>query len=69
MPQFLPVRPVLRNQGERWRQVDVPLVEEDQVREYLSKLGVYKPMGQEGMCAEVLGELASVIAGPLSNVE
>lgn len=45
------------------------LVEEDQVREYLSKAGVYKPMGQEGMCAEVLGELENVIAGLFPNVE
>lgn len=52
-----------------WRQVDVPVVEEDRVREYLSKAGIYKPIGQEGVCAEVLGELENVIAGLLPNVE
>lgn len=35
-----------------WRQADVPMVEEDQVREDFSKAGIYKPMGQEGMCVQ-----------------
>jgi len=42
------------------------LVEEDQVREDLSKLGIHKPMGPDRMCPRVLRELADVIVRPLA---
>ncbi|KFP47342.1 hypothetical protein N323_05380, partial [Cathartes aura] len=42
-----------------------PLVEEDQVREYLSKLDIHKSMGPDGMRPRGLRELADVIARPL----
>ncbi|PKU39174.1 rna-directed dna polymerase from mobile element hypothetical protein [Limosa lapponica baueri] len=47
---------------------DFPLVEEDQVREQLSKLDIHKPMGLDGMHPRVLRELAEVTAGPLSTI-
>ncbi|GAB0179181.1 mitochondrial enolase superfamily member 1 [Grus japonensis] len=36
--------------GEKvWKKEDLPLVEEDQVREYLGKLNIHKSMGPDGM--------------------
>lgn len=43
-------------------------MEEDQVREYLSKLDIHKSMGLEGMHPQVLRELADIIARPLSII-
>lgn len=37
---------------------DVPLVEEDQAREYLSKLAIHKAMDPDGMHREILRQLA-----------
>ncbi|KFP58288.1 RNA-directed DNA polymerase from mobile element jockey, partial [Cathartes aura] len=42
-----------------------PLVEEAQVRDYLSKLDIHKSMGPDGMHPRGLRDLADVITRPL----
>jgi len=54
--------------GGIWRKEDLPLVDKDQVREYLSKLDICKSMGLDGMHQEVLRELVDVIVRPLSII-
>lgn len=59
---------VPETRGKGWSKEYVLLVEEDQVREYLSKLDIHKSIGPEGMRPQVLRELANVLARPLSII-
>ena len=46
--------------GEDMSKEDVPLVEKDQVREYLSKLDKHKPLGPDQMHPWVMRKLVDV---------
>lgn len=56
--------------GKVWSKDDIPLVEEDQVRENLNKLDIDKCMGPNRMYPIVtISNLASVVVGSLLNLE
>ncbi|KFQ07249.1 RNA-directed DNA polymerase from mobile element jockey, partial [Leptosomus discolor] len=54
--------------GGDWEKEDQPTVSEDQIRDYLKNLKVYKSMGPDEIHLWVLKELADQIARPLSIV-
>jgi len=54
--------------GKGWSEEDVVLVEENQVRLYLSKLDIHKSMNPDGMHTQVLSELTDVIVRPCSII-
>lgn len=49
-----------------WSNKDLPLMEEDQAREHLSKLDIHKSMAPDGIHLRVLSDLADVTARPLN---
>lgn len=51
-----------------WSKDGVCFVEEDWLRDYLSKLGMAKRTGPEGLRPPVLREVADVTARPLSII-
>ncbi|KAK4829863.1 hypothetical protein QYF61_007255 [Mycteria americana] len=57
-PAALRESQVPETEGKSWSKEDVPLVDEDQVREYLSNLHIHKSLGPDGMYPKVLRELA-----------
>ena len=59
---------VPETRGKGWSKEDVTLIEEDQITEYLSKLGIHKAVDPDGMQPQVLRELADVIESPFSII-
>lgn len=40
---------ILETREEVWRNEDFPLVKEDQIRDHLSKLGIHRSKGPDGI--------------------
>ena len=59
---------VQETRGEAWSKEDVPMVEEDQDREHLSKLDIHKSIAPDEKHTQVMRELAYVIVRPLSII-
>ncbi|GAB0187540.1 mitochondrial enolase superfamily member 1 [Grus japonensis] len=59
---------VPETKGKGWSKGDVPLMEEDQAREYFNKLVIHKSMGPDGVHPQMLRELSDVIERPLSII-
>lgn len=57
----------MRRNNLRKEKVGSSLVEEDPVRDFLSKLDAHESVGPDGMLPQVLRELADVIMRPLYN--
>jgi len=57
---------VPESRGKGWSKEDASLVEEDHVREYLSKLDIRKSISPDGMHPGVLRELTYATARPFS---
>lgn len=51
-----------------WNKEDALSVEEDQVRDHLSKIDIFKSMGHDRVHPQVLKELADVIVRPISII-
>jgi len=50
-----------------WNTEDLPLVEDDQVREYLSKLDKHKSIGPDTVLPQVLRDMDCIIVRPLHS--
>lgn len=57
----LEVSQILETRAKVWNKEDLPLWEEDWVREHLNKLDVYKSMWHDGLHPQVLRDLTDVI--------
>lgn len=58
--------PEIRKKG--WSKEDVPLTQNNQVREHFRKFDIHKPMTPDGIHPQVLKKLVDVILRPLSVI-